>query len=137
MTQKTAAAGPRAPGSRTVVVPDGALGINRNRTTEATKRFCNLLSGTPVPEARDSSSELDAVELQVLGAVHLQLDFSAPIVTIEREQSRLLDETPLWDGDVRVVQVVEAHERTIEVSALMTAENSPPPSISDATFDGV
>lgn len=60
----------------------------------------------------------------ILGTVFLYLDYKVPIQEIRKEQSRILQNTDLWDGKVDVVQVTETTERTIEVRLLVSAENS-------------
>jgi hypothetical protein len=44
---------------------------------------------------------------------------------LERELFRLVESTPLWDGDVRVLQVIEAGARSITLRALVTAKDAP------------
>jgi hypothetical protein len=46
----------------------------------------------------------------------------------DRLESRffeLLDRSELWDGDAKVLQVVESNERSVTLRALMTAKDSP------------
>ncbi|HAP63647.1 MAG TPA: hypothetical protein DCR93_30540 [Cytophagales bacterium] len=43
---------------------------------------------------------------------------------LRTEFERLPAETPLWDGQVQVVQVTNATEQTMEVRFLMSAKNS-------------
>jgi small-conductance mechanosensitive channel len=62
---------------------------------------------------------------QVLGAVHLHVDYTTPVDDIRAELERVLQTNDKWDGDAWVLQVVEAKERTIELRALMTAEDAP------------
>lgn len=62
---------------------------------------------------------------QILGAVHLHVDFSVPLDDLEQCFEQTLANTDLWDGDAKVMQVVEAHQHTVEVRMLMTAADSP------------
>lgn len=62
---------------------------------------------------------------QIIGTVMLEVSHHVPVAKVEAELFRLLDATPLWDKDVRVLQVVEAGARSITLRALMTARNSP------------
>lgn len=62
---------------------------------------------------------------QVLGAVTLHVDYTAPVEAMRTELKRILDESARWDGDAWVLQVIEATDRSIELRALMTAEDAP------------
>jgi small-conductance mechanosensitive channel len=62
---------------------------------------------------------------QILGSVFLEVAHHTPFQPLDEELNRLLDEHPKWDGDARVLQVVEMKERSIQMRALMTARNSP------------
>lgn len=61
---------------------------------------------------------------QILGTVFLYLDYNTPVDAIRAEFDRLLDATKLWDKRVKVIQVTDAKENTIEIRALMSARNS-------------
>ncbi|MCC8410568.1 mechanosensitive ion channel family protein [Mucilaginibacter sp. UR6-1] len=61
---------------------------------------------------------------QILGTVFLYLDYNTPVDAIRTEFDRLLDQTNLWDKRVKVIQVTDAKEHTIEIRALMSARNS-------------
>lgn len=61
---------------------------------------------------------------QLLGTVFLYLDYNTPVDAIRTEFDRLLDNTNLWDKRVKVIQVTDAKESTIEIRALMSARNS-------------
>jgi small-conductance mechanosensitive channel len=62
---------------------------------------------------------------QVLGAVHLHVDYTVPVDEVRAELERVLQGSERWDGDAWVLQVVDATERSIELRALMTAEDAP------------
>lgn len=62
---------------------------------------------------------------QVLGAVNLHLDYTTPVDDVRAELKRVLDTSDKWDGDAWVLQVIAATEHTIEVRALMSAEDAP------------
>lgn len=64
------------------------------------------------------------VSSEIIGTVFLYLDYQAPIEEIRKEFDRLLDNTPLWDKRVKVVQVTDAKETTIEVRMLVSASGS-------------
>jgi small-conductance mechanosensitive channel len=60
----------------------------------------------------------------IMGTVFLYLDYSIPLDPLRAEFTRLLESNPLWDRRVKVMQVTNASERTIEVRALMSASSS-------------
>jgi len=62
---------------------------------------------------------------QIIGSVFIEVSHRVPFQALESELFRLLDATPMWDGDVRVLQVVEAQAQSVSLRALMTARNSP------------
>jgi small-conductance mechanosensitive channel len=62
---------------------------------------------------------------EMLGTVYLYTDYTAPVQEIREELQRVLEATPMWDKRVGVLQVTSAQERTIELRALMSAEDSP------------
>jgi small-conductance mechanosensitive channel len=64
------------------------------------------------------------VNTDLLGAVMLYLDHSAPIEELRKRFYALLKENKLWDGKVKALQVTDCKERVIEVRALMSARNS-------------
>jgi len=62
---------------------------------------------------------------EMLGTVYLYADYSLPVQQIREELQRILESTPLWDRRVSVLQVTGANDRTLELRALMSAEDSP------------
>jgi small-conductance mechanosensitive channel len=62
---------------------------------------------------------------EMLGTVYLYADYTLPVQEIREELQRILESTPLWDRRVSVLQVTGANERTLELRALMSAEDSP------------
>jgi small-conductance mechanosensitive channel len=60
----------------------------------------------------------------ILGTVFLYLDYSMPLDPLREELSRLLENEPLWDKQVNILQVTNTSERTMEVRALMSATSS-------------
>ncbi len=60
----------------------------------------------------------------ILGTVFLYADYSVPVEPLRAELRRILEDTPLWDGNVCVVQITNATERTVEIRALVSARNS-------------
>jgi small-conductance mechanosensitive channel len=61
---------------------------------------------------------------EVLGTVFLHVDYRAPLAAIRDELDRVLAESPYWDGRVKVLQVTEAGERTIQLRALASAADA-------------
>lgn len=60
----------------------------------------------------------------LIGAVHLHVDYSAPVAAMRRKLEELVRGTQLWDGEVVNLQVTEARERTMEVRCLVSGRNS-------------
>lgn len=60
----------------------------------------------------------------ILGTVFLYLDYTVPLDPLRKEFTRLLETNPLWDKRIKVMQVTNATERTMEVRALMSASSS-------------
>ncbi len=64
------------------------------------------------------------VSSDILGTVYLYTDYTLPVESLRRELTRVLEATDLWDGNVNVLQVTDSKERTMELRALMSAEDS-------------
>ena len=62
---------------------------------------------------------------EILGTVFIYTDFHMPVDALRTELTRLLNTTPLWDGNVNVLQVTNATETGMEIRALMSSKNSP------------
>ncbi|MDN5285742.1 MAG: mechanosensitive ion channel family protein [Mucilaginibacter sp.] len=60
----------------------------------------------------------------ILGTVFLYMDHTIPIDEIRNEFERLIVKTPLWDKRVKVVQVTDVKEHTIEIRVLMSSRTS-------------
>jgi small-conductance mechanosensitive channel len=61
----------------------------------------------------------------LLGAVFIYVDYTAPIEPLRAELGRVLEGNPLWDGKVAGVQVVDATEQTLKVRVLVGARDAP------------
>ncbi len=61
----------------------------------------------------------------IMGTVFIFVDYGFPVEKMREEMSRLLPEIPEWDGKVNVLQVTNCNEKTMELRALVSAENSP------------
>ena len=60
----------------------------------------------------------------ILGSVYIYTDYTMPFEPLREELTRLLKDSPLWDGKVNVLQVTGTSENTVEIRALMSASNS-------------
>ncbi|HEY1024061.1 MAG TPA: mechanosensitive ion channel domain-containing protein [Sphingobacteriaceae bacterium] len=61
---------------------------------------------------------------EILGSVFIYADFTVPVGRIRTEFTRLVEQNPLWDKRVAVLQVTDLKERTLEMRALVSARNS-------------
>lgn len=61
---------------------------------------------------------------EILGTVFIYTDYNVPFGELRNELTRLLENSPLWDKKVNVLQVTDAKERSIEIRALMSAKDS-------------
>ncbi|MCX2576090.1 mechanosensitive ion channel family protein [Pedobacter sandarakinus] len=65
------------------------------------------------------------VSAELLGTVFLYMDYTIPIEPLRQELTRLLQNDPLWDERVNVVQVTDTNkDGSIEIRFLMSASNS-------------
>ena len=62
---------------------------------------------------------------EIIGTVVIYTDYAVPIDAIRTEMNRILDSTPLWNRNVRVLQVIDCHENTLQLRALMTGKDAP------------
>lgn len=60
----------------------------------------------------------------ILGTVFLYVDYGAPLDALRAELDRILSESKYWDGKVKVLQVTDAREHTLEVRALASAADA-------------
>jgi len=60
----------------------------------------------------------------IMGTVFLYVDYTLPLDALREELTRLLENDPLWDKRVKVLQVTNTSEKTMEVRALMSASSS-------------
>jgi len=64
------------------------------------------------------------VSANILGTVFLYTDYSIPVEALREELHRILEDSPGWDGQVWGLQVTNASEQTLELRALMSAEDA-------------
>lgn len=60
----------------------------------------------------------------LLAAVTIYCDYTAPVDELRKEFQRILDSTPLWDHKVMSLQVTDARADAIEIRALTSAADS-------------
>jgi small-conductance mechanosensitive channel len=61
----------------------------------------------------------------IVGSVHLYLDYATPVDEVRAELGRILADSRLWDGQVAVLQVIDTTESTMLVRALVSASTAP------------
>jgi small-conductance mechanosensitive channel len=64
------------------------------------------------------------ISADILGTVFLYVDYTVPVEAVRAELRRIVENSPLWDGQVCTLQVTNATERTLELRALMSAADS-------------
>ena len=57
----------------------------------------------------------------IIGTVFLYTDYTIPFKALREELSRILDTTHLWDKKVKVLQVTDSKEQTVESRILVSA----------------
>ncbi|GAA4412647.1 mechanosensitive ion channel [Nibrella viscosa] len=63
-------------------------------------------------------------QASVLGAVMLYLDYRVPVDKLRHKCRELVEDHPLWDGEVLTVQVTDTMPDCIQVRVLVSARNS-------------
>ncbi len=61
---------------------------------------------------------------EILGTVFIYTDYEVPFEALREELTRLLENTPLWDKKVNVLQVTDTTEKSVQIRALMSAKDS-------------
>jgi hypothetical protein len=61
----------------------------------------------------------------IIGSVFWEVDPTAPFEVMRTKLTEILTESPLWDGNVNVLQVTDSGAHTVQLRALMSAKNSP------------
>jgi small-conductance mechanosensitive channel len=61
----------------------------------------------------------------IIGSVFLYTDYTISFDALREELDRILAVTPLWDKKVKVLQVTDSKELTVEIRILVSAKNSP------------
>lgn len=60
----------------------------------------------------------------LLGAVYLWVDYRMPIEPLRNELKRIVESAPEWDERVCVMQVTDVNDRSIQLRALVSSQNS-------------
>jgi hypothetical protein len=60
----------------------------------------------------------------LLATAMVYADYTVPVEEVRQELSRILRETPLWDGRTWTLQVTDLSENTIQMRALMSAADA-------------
>ncbi|MGK9234829.1 mechanosensitive ion channel family protein [Inquilinus limosus] len=60
----------------------------------------------------------------LIGSVFLYADYTAPVEEMRRRLDEIVKATPLWDGQVAVLQVTDFREQTMEIRMLVSARSS-------------
>jgi small-conductance mechanosensitive channel len=61
---------------------------------------------------------------ELLGTVFIYTDYTIPVNEVREELTRILKKSDKWDGKVCGLQVTDSKEHTMELRALMSADNS-------------
>lgn len=61
----------------------------------------------------------------IIGTIFFYVDYSVPVERLREKLTEFANANPLWDGQVVVLQVTDAQERTLELRALVSATSSP------------
>lgn len=61
---------------------------------------------------------------ELLGTVYIYTDYSMPLDELRTELNRIVKDSPLWDKRLVKLQVTNTTEKTMELRALVSAENS-------------
>lgn len=61
---------------------------------------------------------------ELLGTVMLYVDYSVPLEPLRAEFDRLVTSSPLWDGRVKVLQVTDSKESTMELRGLVSTNDA-------------
>jgi small-conductance mechanosensitive channel len=61
----------------------------------------------------------------IIGSVFIHTDYTISFEALRAELDRILESTDLWDKKVKVLQVTDAKEFTVETRILVSAKNSP------------
>ena len=61
----------------------------------------------------------------ILGTIYLYMDYNVPVPEVRNELKSIVEQSPHWDGKVCGLVVTNATDSSIELRALVSAEDSP------------
>jgi small-conductance mechanosensitive channel len=61
---------------------------------------------------------------EILGTVYIYTDYMVPVEAVRKQLQTILEESEHWDKNVCVLQVTNATEKSVELRALMSAEDA-------------
>ena len=61
---------------------------------------------------------------ELLGTVHLWVDYAMPLVPLREELERICRSAPEWDGRLCLLQVTDSSERALQLRALVSARDA-------------
>ena len=61
---------------------------------------------------------------ELLGTVLIYVDYTFPVMEIRNELTHILENNPLWDKKVSTLQVTNATDKTVELRAVVSAQDS-------------
>ncbi|CUH39082.1 putative mechanosensitive channel protein [Jannaschia seosinensis] len=61
----------------------------------------------------------------IMGSVFWYVDYTMPVAEMREVVERIISESPHWDGQVKVLQVVDVDKDVMHLRALMSSRNSP------------
>lgn len=65
------------------------------------------------------------VSADLLGSIFVYVDYTVPLKALREELDRILENSKLWDRRVKVLQVTDAKQNTLELRALASAADAP------------
>jgi small-conductance mechanosensitive channel len=60
----------------------------------------------------------------ILGHLKIFVDYSIPVANLRQKLMEITQNSPLWDGDICILQVTDFTEKTMELRCLVSARNS-------------
>ncbi len=64
-------------------------------------------------------------EAEIIGSVTIYTDYTVPVDAMRAQLDAVLEQTPLWNKRVKVLQVIDTTEHALVLRALMTGRDSP------------
>lgn len=61
----------------------------------------------------------------LIGTVFIYTDYNFPAEALRKELTKILEATPLWDGQVNVLQVTDTKKDWVELRALVSSKDAP------------